>query len=65
MTLWLYVSDDKYELPLAVADSACNLAKKLGIKTNTIQAAMSRAKRFGYKCRYIKVVVDESEEEDV
>ena len=30
--LWMEVSKDEYELPLAVADSALELAKVLGLK---------------------------------
>lgn len=65
MTLWLYVTNDKYELPLVVADSLPLLARKLGIKPNTIYTALNRGKNLGYRCRYVKVVIDESEEENV
>lgn len=65
MTVWLYVTKDKYELPLAVADSLPLLAKQLGITTNAIHSAMSHSRTKGYKCRYIKVVIDEKETEDV
>ena len=30
--LWMEVSNDEYELPLAVADSALELSKVLGLK---------------------------------
>ena len=63
MTVWLYVTKDKYELPLVVADSISLLARKLGVTTNTIHSAISRSRKCGYKCRYIKVVIDETEED--
>lgn len=34
--LWLAVTADKYELPIAVAGTAAELAKMLGVKTHTI-----------------------------
>lgn len=51
--LWMEVSNDEYELPLAVADSALELAKVLGLKDeNSVISSVSRAKRGGYWCKY-------------
>lgn len=51
--LWMEVSRDEYELPLAVADSALELAKVLGLKDeNSVISSVSRAKRGGYWCKY-------------
>jgi len=47
MTLWLKVTNDKYELPLAVADTKRELAEMLGLKKISI--------RKGKSC-YIKVI---------
>ena len=63
MTVWLYVSKDEYELPLVVADSVSQLAKKLGVTSNAIHSAMSISRKLGYKCRYVKVVIDETEDD--
>lgn len=63
MTVWLYVTKDKYELPLVVADSLSILARKLGVTTNTIHSAMSHSRKRGHRCRYVKVVIDESEDD--
>lgn len=52
---------DKYELPLAVADSIQELAKKVNVKPASIHQAISRSKKIGKRCRYIKVRVDEDE----
>jgi hypothetical protein len=50
------VSRDEYELPLAVADSALELAKVLGLKDeNSVISSASRAKRGGYWCKYKRV----------
>ena len=56
--VWMAVTLDKYELPVAIADTAEALGKLLGVSGSTVQSAVSRAKRYGYKCRYVKVVID-------
>lgn len=54
--LWMEASNDEYELPLAVADSALELAKVLGLKDeNSVISSVSRAKRGGYWCKYKRV----------
>ena len=61
MNIWLKVTNDKYELPVAVADSASELAQLLGIKKNNIFSAISHAQKQGYKCQYRKVVIKDGE----
>ena len=52
--LWMEVSKDGYELPLAV--SALELSKVLGLKDeNSVISSVSRAKRGGYWCKYKRV----------
>lgn len=54
--LWMEVSRDEYELPLAVADSAAELSRVLGLKdANSVLSAISRARRHGYWCKYRKI----------
>lgn len=36
--IWMKVTDDEYELPLYVADSARELAKMLGLKTDSVKS---------------------------
>lgn len=43
--LYLLVTSDKYELPLAVADSAEELARMAGVTVGTVTASLSRRKR--------------------
>ena len=43
-TIWLKVSHDRYELPVAVADTSAELAKLCGVTSNTIQSSMSKWK---------------------
>ena len=54
MTVYMMVTDDKFELPLAVADSAPELAAMIGRNVNTIYSGISheqhgRIKRSIYK----------------
>lgn len=64
--LYIAVSHDEYELPIAVADTATQLAKILGLRDDSsVPSAIYRARRGGYWCRYRKVpyITDEEEEE--
>ena len=57
--LWLAVETDKYELPLAVADTAEELGMMFGVKKNSIINCVLRGRsgrENGYK--YIRVVDD-------
>lgn len=55
--MYMLISHDKYELPLAVADTINELAKMLGKNPNTISSIMCHARKKGQWCRYIKVDV--------
>ena len=61
MNIWIKVTNDKYELPVAVADSAEELAKLCGVKVNNIHSSRSHAKARGQKTRYLKVQINEKE----
>ena len=66
MTLWMLVTEDKYELPLMVTDTLAELAKR----TNTTASAICQTMKY-YRCRkdnkwrtktncrYVKVEVDD------
>ena len=58
------ISDDALELPEAVAGSAAELARILGIKENTIFRSMNRAKNLGWKTCYVSVQYQEDDEDD-
>lgn len=47
--LYIKTTLDKYELPIAVADSAKELAEILGVKTDTVYAQISKKRRGWYK----------------
>ena len=62
--LYLAVSTDKYELPYAVADSVQQLSRMLRVSEKTIWSHISHAKeRKWKKHRYLRVEIDEQEEE--
>ena len=62
--IYMLVTKDKYELPLIVADSISQLARKLSISPNLIHSAMSNASKKGYKCMYVKVECEDESKED-
>ena len=53
---WMAVSKDKYRLPIAVADSAGQLARMLGKARGTIDSSVSHGKK-----AYERIEVDEDE----
>ena len=59
MKTYMYL-DKNYDLPLIIAESAREMAEKRGIKRDSVYEIISKAKRLGYRCRYI--VVDEEDE---
>ena len=61
--LYLYVSDDEYELPLAVAESAAALARKVGVTANAVRCGISQERHERHKSRYKCVEVDDDKRE--
>ena len=54
--LWMAVTADEYELPIAVADTSIELGKMLGVSDSTIAVSIKKkfdGRRNGY--RYLKV----------
>ena len=62
MTLWLEVTPDEYELPLAVADSVQELARLRGKRAGTIKACVCKREK-GKRKRsiYVRVRVDDED----
>lgn len=56
--LWLMVTKDKYQLPLAVADTAAELAKIVGVTPEAIIKSVTHKRN----SRYIRIYVDLEEE---
>ena len=60
MIVWLKVTQDELELPVAVADSAVELAKICNTTPNTIYASLSHVKSGRFKnTPYRKVKIEE------
>ena len=57
--VWLKVTTDRYELPVAVADTGEELARICGVSGNNVYSTMSKAKRLGHRCQYVRVKVEE------
>lgn len=47
--LWIAVTADEYELPLAVEDTAAALARRLGISEDTVRVVVYRGKNERYR----------------
>lgn len=61
--IWMLVSQDKYELPLVVASSAGELARKLGKNKNTIESCLCHYEHGRLKkCPYVRVKIDDTED---
>jgi len=56
--LYLQITTDQFELPVAVADTVSELSLMTGAGTKHIRSSVSKAKR-GAKTKFIKVVFDE------
>ena len=60
--IWMEVTTDEYELPLAFANSATQLADMVGVKRNAVFEAVSKWKAGKTKtCRYRRVVLEDDE----
>lgn len=56
--LYIYCTKDDYELPLIIADSAEELAQKLGTTKNVVYSCISHKHK-----GWVKVNIDEGETE--
>ena len=61
--LYMRVTSDKYELPLIVEDTARALAKRLGIREDTIHNKIHYAKTHGGFTCYKKVLKEENDDD--
>ena len=60
MTLYMKVTRDEYELPVAVAETKAELARMLGLKREHVRTAFSHAKKFKNPT-YVVVEVDDED----
>lgn len=59
--VFMMVTKDKYELPLAVADTRRELGKMLSVSPVTIANSITRARNNGQKSQYIRVDFSDSD----
>ena len=59
--LYLAVTPDRFELPIAVSDTAVGLAKMVGTSTNSVLSVISHSKRHKRSCMYHKITYTERE----
>ena len=57
--VWMKVDLKDNEIPLEIASTHGQLAYKCGVKPETIRNAISRAKKNGYRCQWVRVEDDE------
>lgn len=55
MVVYMIVSKPPYELPMQTFDSLQDMAKSVGLKPNHISSIMSRSRKSGGFCRYVRV----------
>jgi hypothetical protein len=60
--IYMAVTADKYELPIAIADTRYQLAIMLGLNKSTVYRAL-REKLDGHRCGMKFVQVEEEEDE--
>lgn len=61
--VWLKVTRDRYELPVAVAETGAELARICGTSENNVYNTINKAKALGHWSQYIRVEVEEDNEE--
>lgn len=65
MKIWMKVTQDEFELPLAVADSSYELAKMCGTTANNVRSTVAKAKSGIIKNpSFVMVKVEEGETND-
>lgn len=69
MTVVMAVTDDEFELPVAVRDTQTDMAICLGISEGAVSKAISRGnrlvtKQFRDRVRLVRVRIDEEDEDE-
>lgn len=61
MTVYMAVSKDRFELPIAIADSAVELARMLGVNEHTVYKSVWLAETKGKYSKYLRLELNEEE----
>ncbi len=59
--IYMKVTKDRYSLPVAVADSPKELAALCGVSPNAIYSGFSHEKKGDWKSPYVKVEVEDDD----
>lgn len=59
MRLYLEITQDKYELPIMVCESAAELARRTGLTENNVYSQISKGRKNNWKPRFISIEVEE------
>lgn len=59
--MWMYVEKTGKQLPLYVADSASELAEKIGVSPSTVVSSVMYAEKRGGDSRYIRVEMSQED----
>lgn len=60
--IYMKVSHDEYELPEMIADTATELALKLGLHERSVTSQIFHCKKNGFWCPYREVYIGEETE---
>lgn len=61
MIIWMLVTNDKYELPVCIADTAEELSRLSGFSVNSIRASVAHVKSGRQKSSIFKKIELEDE----
>lgn len=60
--LWMKVTNDKYELPIAVAENIPELARMTGLSEKSLYSLYSRKRKGVKPCKgYVEVYIDDED----
>ena len=59
MYVYMKITTDRYELPVAVADTGEELAEICGVSRNNVYNTIRKARINGYRCQYVRVEVED------
>lgn len=61
--IWMLVTMDRLRLPIALFDRAEDLARHCGVSVNAIYSGVSHAKERGHRSKYVKVEIEEEDDD--
>lgn len=59
MTVWMLVTKDEFELPVAIADSAKELAELRGVNQLTVSSTCTKERKGFCRSKYKRVEIDD------